>query len=314
MATQGGPARKTTVVTDGRARASGPAIPVAVVADGRAVEGARSMPVYIAPAGAAVAAGPALPVVAANVGAAGALIEGGPAQPVYVVSGFLPSNMGAQILALSPIAYWPLDDTSGSVATDRSGNGRDGAYANVTLGQPGVGDGRTAAGFNGTSSTVNVQSASLAAAFNGAAGTLVLQAQVSAAGVWTDGANRRIIHIQADASNRIILFKETTNDLRWLYVAGGTSEQVVLAATPLGFFQMAITWDKAADQVKAYYNGAQTGATQTTLGTWVGALTAGNIGSASGGAASFWSGSIAGVALFDRALSAAQIAQLAVVQ
>ena len=87
MAILGGPANKVTVVTDGRKRLGGAAIPVAVVA-GRAIEGDRSTPVYIVTSG-PVQGGPALPVVNAPIGAATTLIEGGPAVPVFVVSGSL---------------------------------------------------------------------------------------------------------------------------------------------------------------------------------------------------------------------------------
>ena len=46
-----------------------------------------------------------------------------------------------KVLALSPIAYWPLWEAAGAVAEDISGNGFDGAYTGVTLGQTGIGDG-----------------------------------------------------------------------------------------------------------------------------------------------------------------------------
>src|SRR5207244_13065391 len=50
------------------------------------------------------------------------------------------------VLADNPWGYWPLDDAAGAVATDRSGNGRNGAYAGAfLLGQP------PAASFGGTS-------------------------------------------------------------------------------------------------------------------------------------------------------------------
>ncbi|MFZ5876736.1 MAG: hypothetical protein ACOYXU_10035, partial [Nitrospirota bacterium] len=38
----------------------------------------------------------------------------------------------AEILTDSPLGYWPLDETSGSVMVDRSGNGYDGVYVDGT--------------------------------------------------------------------------------------------------------------------------------------------------------------------------------------
>jgi hypothetical protein len=59
------------------------------------------------------------------------------------------------VLEKGPVAYWRLDETTGSVAYDYVG-GNDGAYSNVTLGVQGVvtGDSNVAAEFNGTNSMV----------------------------------------------------------------------------------------------------------------------------------------------------------------
>lgn len=50
-----------------------------------------------------------------------------------------PSGYAAQIASLSPIAYWTMDEPTGSVMNDSSGNGRHGTYgARATLGVSGV--------------------------------------------------------------------------------------------------------------------------------------------------------------------------------
>ena len=53
-----------------------------------------------------------------------------------------------KVLATEPanlLAYWPLNEGSGSVADNLEGTAaRDGAYTGVTLGQAGIGDGWTA--------------------------------------------------------------------------------------------------------------------------------------------------------------------------
>lgn len=59
----------------------------------------------------------------------------------------------AVVLADSPAGFWPLFETSGAVAADISGNGRDGAYvASPTLSASGV-------TLNGTTQRVNIPSA-----------------------------------------------------------------------------------------------------------------------------------------------------------
>src|SRR2546422_5200417 len=60
-----------------------------------------------------------------------------------------PPSYRASVLADHPVAYWRLDEETGTVMVDASGNGNDGAYAGaVTLGQPGAlaSDGGTAVG------------------------------------------------------------------------------------------------------------------------------------------------------------------------
>jgi len=59
--------------------------------------------------------------------------------PGYVAP---PATLDSAILALSPLGYWRLDETSGTTATDSSGNGRHGTYSgtitkNATTGADG---------------------------------------------------------------------------------------------------------------------------------------------------------------------------------
>ena len=60
-------------------------------------------------------------------------------------------------LGASPSAIWHMDETSGSVAKDATGNGYDGAMQNIKRGVPGVS--RTGFEFNGTSSRILVKDA-----------------------------------------------------------------------------------------------------------------------------------------------------------
>ncbi|HEY1692130.1 MAG TPA: LamG domain-containing protein [Polyangiaceae bacterium] len=65
----------------------------------------------------------------------------------------------AAVLADDPLAYWRLDETSGTVAHDETGHGHDGTYVGTfTLGQPGAlaGDPDTAVGLDGVSGHVDV--------------------------------------------------------------------------------------------------------------------------------------------------------------
>ncbi len=225
-----------------------------------------------------------------------------------------------KVKAIAPanlIAYWPQSETSGTTAVDESGSGRDGAYTGVTLAAPGIGDGRVAATYVAASSgRCNVYSASLNGAFNNAEGALAGWFQVSAAGVWTDATNRYFMHLFTDASNVVYVRRQTTNNqIAYVYIAGGTSKSFAATLSPTAWFHLALTWSKAADQLKGYVNGAQVGTTQTGLGTWSGALASSNclIGAQSTAGSGPWSGNSAHVAVWTTPLSAAQILALATV-
>lgn len=220
-----------------------------------------------------------------------------------------------KVLGTAPanlIAYWPLWDASGSVATDISGNALHGAYVSVTLGQPGIGDGRTCPLFDGINGYVNIWSAGLASAFNGAEGTLAIWCKVYNAGVWTDASYRCLAVLRSDGNNQVRLFKQNTdNDLYAAWIAGGGwYGRTVASGGPAGWFHFAITWDKAGDLVRVYFNGTQIGTDQTGLGTYAGAMTDAFIGEYAA-SDSLWNGYLAHAAIWTTPLSAAQIAFLA---
>lgn len=222
-----------------------------------------------------------------------------------------------KVIALAPIAYWPLADASGATATDESGNARNGSYVgSPTLGVTGIGDGRTAATFNGTSSYTNIYSASLAGAFNSQEGTISAWFKVSAAGVWTDATFRRVAVFFVDNNNFVSIHRTSTNNqLRVQYGAGGTQKFTDASTSATGWLHAAVTWSKAADQLKGYLSGAQFGSTQTGLGTWAGSLSSTGtlIGALATTPSQLWSGDLAHVAIFTSALSAANVLALATV-
>lgn len=224
-----------------------------------------------------------------------------------------------KLLALfgsSVVAYWPMSEPSGTVALDASGNGRNGAYTGVTLGASGIGDGRTATSFDGSTSFVNVHSASLAAAFNGSAGTLMVWAKVSGAGVWTDGVARRPVYISdAGGNDRVILLKESVNNaFTWYRQGTGTADSVSkLSFSPTTWQHYALTWSESADELKAYLNGVQEGATQSTLGVFADAITVAIVGASSTVPASVWSGSLAHAVILNRVATPAELALAATI-
>jgi hypothetical protein len=192
-----------------------------------------------------------------------------------------PSAVGgysAKVLSYSPIAYWPLNETSGTTAICQ----------------------------------VN---AALAAAFNGAEGSISWWFKVYDAGVWTDGTFRYHVYGAADASNNVFYRRHTTNN--WLtmwYRAGGTiSQQAIVPEQPTTWTHIALTWSATDDAFKSYFAGVQAGPTISGLGIWAGPLADTVIGAGDLVPTSVWHGYLAHVAIYTSALSLATIQDLATV-
>lgn len=242
-----------------------------------------------------------------------------PKRALYLRTGFDPLAYANRILgteAASLIAYWPMWEASGTAADNYEGTAaRDGAYTGVTLGQDGIGDGNTCPHFDGINDYCNIQTASLAGVFSGVAGTVILWAKVTNVGVWTDASARYLLALIADANNRVYLTKSNANNsLAFQYRAGGTLQQITHATSTTSWFHMGFTWDKnagATGELKAYYNGAQTDVTTTGLGVWAGALGTAAIGCRVTVPADVFDGYIAHVAIWTKALTAAQMLALA---
>jgi hypothetical protein len=164
-----------------------------------------------------------------------------------------------EVLADSPYAYWRLDDTSGTTATDTSGNGRTGTYSGTpTLDQgPLIQDGRavlfdatddyclsTAAVFNSSQATIEV--------WFDYDGTLpgANQAWLIAGCVQGDGGGTtdKIIVIRADGKPSFYVFDNPSGKF-----ANGAS------ALTAGIRHLVGTFD--GSNIKIWVDGAEAGAT-----------------------------------------------------
>jgi microcystin-dependent protein len=212
----------------------------------------------------------------------------------------------------SLLACWPLNESAGPTANDISGNERDGVITGCTMGQPGIGDGNTVAGFDASGDYVNIYSDSLRDAFNAPEGTISVWVKVLNAGVWTDKSYHTIALLGADFSNNYVLIRKHSNNnlLQWCYTAGGTAKCGTSSRDDIGWMNMAVTWNKAADQAKFYFNGVQAGPTLTGLGVWAGDLVSGYcvFGAETLTGTRGWKGYGGRVALWDVALTADEIA------
>lgn len=211
------------------------------------------------------------------------------------------------------IAHWRLREGTGTSVVDTVA-GYTGTFGATTRAPAWATGPIVDFGDGSTGKHVALHSAGFASAFNGAEGTAVVVAAVSAAGVWTDTVNRRLLSLRVDGSNWVMIDRSPTNNtVLYQYNAGGTSKSINKGSvSPTGYMRLALTWSDAADQLIAYYNGVAVAAATTALGTWAGSPAASLtvLGAASNAVASGWAGSAAGVLVYNRPLSAGEIAKL----
>ena len=219
----------------------------------------------------------------------------------------------AKVLSYSPIAYWPLWEAAGSAAVCQVNALQNGAYTGVTLGQTGIGDGKTCPLFDGNNDFVDIHTATLASAFNGLEGTLMIWAKSAS---WAAGGFRAMALLYADARNYVEIIKSASSTVQFIYEADNVRCLVEISShAPATFQCYIVTWSDSANEMKAYLAGSQTGTTQSP-DTWVGSLvgTWTNIGCTTNAVPNaVWDGHLAHCAIWDSALDATTIADLAVV-
>ena len=133
-------------------------------------------------------------------------------------------------------------------------------------------------------------------------------------GVLSDGITRNLFAIAADAGGNFIWMRKmgSADTFNLTYRAATTDKSVTFTNALAGWNNLALTWSKAADEMKAYLNGVQVGSTQTGLGTWSGALfsTLCTVGAQTTTPTFIWSGWLAHAAVWNTPLTPTQISSL----
>lgn len=218
-----------------------------------------------------------------------------------------------KIITTNPIAYWPLNELTGTTAINYGSLGTDanGAYSGATLAQIAAPGGGLAPLFDGVNDFVNVYSATLNGGFVGTLGSVMLWSRKRTTAI--NGGVRLVIYV--DSSNRIFIYQpaDTSADFIMSYKAGTIEE---LSATYTGavdtWYQTVITFTDAGDKVIFYVNGEQYGATATGIGTWVGALSSTTcvLGCQNTSGLTDFDGYLAHAAIWDRVLTPAEVLSL----
>ena len=225
-------------------------------------------------------------------------------------------SYNCRIIASDPLLYFPLDEASGSVAKNWGslGAAANGSYTGVDLHSTPGPKGGGAPYFDGVNDSVDINSAGLAAAFPGSEGSVLAWAKVYDAAVWTDSQGRYVVQFNDGASNVFNMRRAPTDYyLTWYYNAGGVSKvKNKTDGNSLDWMALVCTWSASADECIVYYNGEQYGSKLTSLGVWDGTIDSSlcAIGSYSNSPSYVWKGYISHVALWDRALTPAEILSL----
>lgn len=215
-------------------------------------------------------------------------------------------TLSQQIIALNPIQYLPLTETSGSTFADASGNARDASFWGITAGGATFTDGNPAPLFN-ANGLIDLYSASLSSAFNGNEGSFAVWVNPT----WNAAAHS-IVKL-GGASNRFIELAQNTSDRFVSYrFVDGVNDGVQIPYTPALTWEFVVfRWSDTADVHEVIIDGVSEYST-TPIGTWTGGLSADYsvLGAYSTSFQQPYVGSMAHFALFDYWLTDANIAAI----
>lgn len=218
----------------------------------------------------------------------------------------------SRVLATNPIAYWPLNEGSGSVIQDKSGNGYDGAYTGVTWDGTQFVKGGPVPFWDGANDYGDVYSAGFASAFDLDEGCILIWVKMADASVWTDVTTRTLYLFQRDAGNRVFFNKlNSANEIRLRRTGNGTSQTLDHTINNPDWFSVILSWSVMNDALKLYINGVQAETTQMGLLASVGSgldSSATVLGAASQAPIQIHHGYLGNVAIYNRSIDNAILA------
>lgn len=217
-----------------------------------------------------------------------------PVKPTYV----------SAVLVDHPVGYWRMDTSSGTLELDQSGNGRNGTIiGGVTLNQSGaLSDGDTSEAFNGSTGEIQIGS-----------GLTISGSGACSFEAWafdTSGTLSDIKALFALSLGSDLFFIDSSKHLKLsLALSSGQKNIAGTAILPTNQWNYLVGTFDGEDVITLYINGVQDKQTTGLAGTLsaVAAITR-HIGTDGNGvAARFWQGRLDEVAVYNYALSAAQV-------
>lgn len=221
----------------------------------------------------------------------------------------------SKVLGYSPVGYWPLNESSGLVAYDISGNGNHAVYtAAVALADADTPFGMKAPFFDPAAGTVQVviPENTFTSVFNGNEGAIVVAAKVVNAGFWTDGVSHQVYRFQVDADNEIYSRKEVSDGLFRGRRIGSANSDIIsnTGVSTTDWFVIGLDWSIASDYFRMYWNGVDLGSPHNSLDNYVGVLNVAIIGARSANSVE-WHGWISNMSVFGAPLGPSGHADLA---
>jgi len=208
------------------------------------------------------------------------------------------------------IAYWPLwEALAATRARDFSGAAFHGTPTGGTWESGGIGDGMTALALSGSGSKVDVYSTGLRDALNGDEGHVSLWANVTN---WLSGSPALIALRSTTAY--YILIQANSGYLNFTHKSPGQTAKTISYELPgdtAGYHQVQFSWSLAGNRIAAFFDGVLVGE-DTHGGTWgTSKIAQAVLGAFNATPLNPLPGSLAHVGLWDRVMSAEEIAGLA---
>lgn len=234
-----------------------------------------------------------------------------------------------RVLELDPTVYWRLNEDPGVTTPsgrvyDQTTNGYyiihstfpDAEYESFP---PNTDD--YTVRYNGTSDYTTINNANFypVGVFNGALYTISVWIRIYEKSTWPDIEQRTIIRLGKDIGNTISIYKNDADGfLTFTHRAGAGAVETVTESVgqPTSWAHVAMVvdqWVTPNPQWRAYFNGEEIGEiANSNCDAWSGPLMpAWNYIGVDLGITGFWKGGIAHMSIFDRALTPAQILDLA---
>jgi hypothetical protein len=230
---------------------------------------------------------------------ASGLINPTPAYCDQATPGAQSTNYRAAVASTRPTAWWPMDETAGTVMNDAAGT-RSGTYTGATLNSYTLAGG-AAPGFDGVND--KAYATAVQSIFNGNNFTLSLWMRVA-----TNWSGSATVAYFGENGN---VFSITRSGGSVVLTSGGAQASASASAAGTGWVHVAAVINRAVmggQSGRLYLNGQSAATANMAPGTFTTATT---LFLASSGTASYFAGGIGQVALYNRALTPAEIAILA---